>query len=204
MKNFGNRPQGRPSFGGASREEFFNRAKKKVRVAISSRDNLLIQAVGAVDELNKASNLIFERLTEWYGMYFPEFKTPDNAKYVQGVLIIDRKNTDPAELEKVFGQQAASIMGRARTSVGSDLSDADMAQVRSLAMQVQAIWKLRDQVEAYEEKVATELCPNMAHIAGPALAAKLVSQAGGLRRISTFPSSTIQVLGAEKALFKHL
>lgn len=204
MKNFGNRPQGRPSSGGASREEFFNRAKKKVRIAISSRDNLLIQTVGAVDELNKASNLIFERLTEWYGMYFPEFRTPDNAKYIQGVLILDKKNLDKQEIEKVFGPQAQSIMDKARASVGSDMSDVDMAQVRSLASQIQLLWKLRDQVESYEEKIAIELCPNMSHIAGPALAAKLVAQAGGLQRISTFPSSTIQVLGAEKALFKHL
>ncbi|VVC00884.1 putative NOP5 family protein [uncultured archaeon] len=73
-----------------------------------------------------------------------------------------------------------------------------------LSMEIQAIWKLRDSVEKYEAKLATELCPNMAHIAGPELAAKLVAQAGGLKRMATFPSSTIQVLGAEKALFKHL
>ena len=62
-----------------SREEFFKRAKKKVRAAISSRDNLLIQTVSAVDELNKSSNLLFERLTEWYGMHFPEFRMQDVA-----------------------------------------------------------------------------------------------------------------------------
>ena len=66
------------------------------------------------------------------------------------------------------------------------------------------LWKLRDEIEAYEAKIANELCPNMSYIAGPELAAKLVAQSGGLKRMATFPSSTIQVLGAEKALFKHL
>lgn len=216
----GNRPQGgfsrggqgggRPGGfsggreGGPSREDFFKKARKKVQVAISSRDNLLIQSVSAVDEMNKASNLLFERLTEWYGMHFPEFRTPEPAKYVQGVLLFDRKNPDQQEIERVFGIQAPNIMGRMKSSVGSDLSEEDMQQVRSLALQIQQIWKLRDEVEKYEVKIAQEICPNVAFLAGPELAAKLVAQAGGLQRLSSFPASTIQVLGAEKALFKHL
>lgn len=187
-----------------SREEFFKKAKRKVRIAISSRDNLLIQTVSAVDELNKSSNLLFERLTEWYGMYFPEFKTPDNKKYVEGVMAIDRLHPDMAKLTPVFGPQAQSIADKARASVGSPLTDEDLAQARSLAMQISAMWKLRDEIEAYEARMAQSICPNLSHIAGPELAAKLVAQAGGLSRIATFPSSTIQVLGAEKALFKHL
>ena len=187
-----------------SREDFFKKARKKVKIAISSRDNLLIQSVSTVDELNKVSNLLFERLTEWYGMYFPEFKTGDNAKYVEGVLAIDKKNLDMQVLTAVFGPQAQSIADKARASMGTDLSDEDLLQARSIALQVKSLWRLRDEVEAYEAKVAREMCPNLSHIAGPELAAKLVAQAGGLKRMSTFPASTIQVLGAEKALFKHL
>lgn len=187
-----------------SRDDFFAKARKKVQTAISSRDNLLIQTVSAVDELNKSSNLLFERLTEWYGMHFPEFKTPEPSKYVEGVLLFDRKNIDNAAIEKAFGIQAPNIIGRMKSTVGSEFSDADMAQVRALATQIQLMWKLRDEIEAYEAKLAQEMCPNMSHIAGPELAAKLVAQAGGLKRMATFPSSTIQVLGAEKALFKHL
>ena len=187
-----------------SREDFFKKARKKVKIAISSRDNLLIQSVSTVDELNKVSNLLFERLTEWYGMYFPEFKTGDNAKYVEGVLAIDKKNLDMQVLTAVFGPQAQSIADKARASVGTDLSDEDLAQARTIALEVKSLWKLRNEIEAYEAKVAREMCPNLSHIAGPELAAKLVAQAGGLKRMSTFPASTIQVLGAEKALFKHL
>ena len=197
---FGGNPRG----GGDRREEFFRRAKKKVTVAISSRDNLLIQSVGAIDELNKASNLLFERLNEWYGMHFPEFKVADNAKYVQGVLVIDRDNLDTKEIERIFGPQAQSIIAKANASAGAKLPPADMAQLRELASHIQLLWKYRDSVEKYQEGVANEVCPNMSYIAGPALAAKLVAQAGGLHRLSTFPSSTVQVLGAEKALFKHL
>lgn len=187
-----------------SREDYFNKAKKKVHIAISSRDNLLIQSVAAVDELNKSSNLLFERLTEWYGMHFPELKLQDNSKYVSAVLMLDRKNPDVKSLEAVLGPQAPTIAGRAKVSVGSDLSPEDLSHVRLLASQIQSIWKLRDEIEKYEAKIANELCPNMSHIAGPELAAKLVAQAGGLQRIASFPASTIQVLGAEKALFKHL
>jgi len=187
-----------------SREDFFKKARKKVQVAISSRDNLMIQSVSAVDELNKASNLLFERLTEWYGMHFPEFKTQDNKKYVQGVLLLDKDNIDMPELEKTFGPQAQSIAERMKNSVGTKLSADDISQVRALAAQIDSMWKLRDKIEKYEAEIAVELCPNMSEVCGPELTAKLVAQAGGLQRLSTFPSSTVQVLGAEKALFKHL
>ncbi|MFA5929559.1 MAG: NOP5/NOP56 family protein [Candidatus Micrarchaeia archaeon] len=187
-----------------SRDEFFKRAKKKVTIAVSSRDNLLIQSVSAVDELNKSSNLLFERLTEWYGMHFPEFRTPDNAKYVEGVLAIERMKPDMAKLTPVFGQQAQSIADKARASMGTVLSEEDILQARSLALQVKSMWALRNDIEAYEAKIAREICPNMSHLAGPELAAKLVAQSGGLQRMAMFPASTIQVLGAEKALFKHL
>ncbi len=187
-----------------SREDFFRKARKKVKQAISSRDNLLIQSVGAVDELNKSSNLLFERLTEWYGMYFPEFRAKEPTKYVQGVLLIDRKNPDRAAIEKAFGPKTQSIMDKMSSSVGTKLSEEDLVQVNALAVQIQLLWKLRDEIEKYEAKIAKELCPNMSYLAGELLAAKLVAQAGGLKKISTFPSSTIQVLGAEKALFKHL
>jgi len=184
-----------------SREEFFRKAKKKVRQAISSRDNLLIQSVGAVDELNKASNLLFERLTEWYGMHFPEFKTPDNAKYVEGVLVIDREKPDVAELEKIFGQQAGSIAGRARASVGSKFSDEDFAKVRALASQIKQLWKLRDEIEAYEAKTANEICRTFHILQARSLRQSLWRQAGGLQRLATFPASTVQVLGAGKSAF---
>ncbi|MCX8174973.1 MAG: NOP58 family protein [Candidatus Micrarchaeota archaeon] len=200
------RASGKPKNRGGrlSREEFFAKAKKKVKAAISSRDNLLVQSVSAVDELNKASNLLFERLTEWYGMHFPEFRASEPKKYVEGVLVLDRKKPDEQALTSVFGPQAQPIMEKMRSSVGAELSDEDLEQLRALARQIKSLWELRDSIESYEAKIAKEVCPNMAHIAGPELAAKLVAQAGGLQRMATFPASTIQVLGAEKALFKHL
>ena len=73
-----------------SRDEFFKRAKKKVTIAVSSRDNLLIQSVSAVDELNKSSNLLFERLTEWYGTASSRFLgmgLPDLMQITQVVSV---------------------------------------------------------------------------------------------------------------------
>lgn len=190
---------------GHSREDFFRLARKRLADAVSSRDHLLIHSVSAIDELNKSSNLLFERLSEWYGIYFPEFKVHDNRKYVEGVLLIDKKSPDVQKLGAVFGSQMAqSIADKARSSVGTDFSEEDIAKARRLAQEVKALWSLRDEIASYGERLASELCPNLSHLAGPALAAKLVAQAGGLKRLSSMPASTIQVLGAEKALFKHL
>ncbi|MCX8198101.1 MAG: NOP58 family protein [Candidatus Micrarchaeota archaeon] len=188
----------------AKREEFFRKAKKKVQAAVSSRDNILIQSVGLIDEINRSANLLFERLKEWYGMHFPEMKVSDNQKYVKVVLCLDRKSPDLRELEAILGQYGRELAQKAASSSGADFSEQDLSKVRSLGMQVQALWKLRDEIESYQAQVAQEICPNLSHLAGPHLAAKLVAHAHGLQRLASFPASTIQVLGAEKALFKHL
>jgi nucleolar protein 56 len=76
--------------------------------------------------------------------------------------------------------------------------------VRSWANTVLSLYALREDVEKYTDALAVRICPNMSHLAGPALAAKLVAKAGSLHKLATFPASTVQVIGAEKALFKHL
>jgi nucleolar protein 56 len=186
------------------REEFFKRVKKKVKEAISSKDNLLLQTVGAIEELDKASNLLFERLSEWYGMYFPELKLSDNEKFVRAVKILDRKNIDENKIREVFPQNYYEIIQKAQNSLGSDLSEQDLEIIKNFASQVENLWKTKKQIEEYQAQIAKEICPNLTFLLGSSLAAKLVAKARGLKRLSTLPSSTIQVLGAEKALFKHL
>ncbi len=187
------------------RKAMLRRARESVQQAMRSRDNVLLQASGAIDEINRASNLLYERLIEWYGLHFPEMRLSDQKAYCKAVLALDRSAPDEAALSAAVGKErAASLLGRARASVGIGLPAQDMEQVRSLAKSVLSLYETREQYEGYIEKAAAEICPNIAHVAGPQLAAKLVAQAGGLNRLSLMPASTVQVLGAEKALFKHL
>lgn len=184
---------------------FMKKAKSGVQAAMASPDHLLVQLVGAIDEIYKMANLASERLTEWYGLHFPEFKAADPLKYAQVALVLDRANPDAPALNSILGEGgAASVLQKAKSSVGVAFAPADLESVRAHAKLFITMQQLREQYEKYQEELATRLAPNMSHLAGAAVTAKLVAQAGGLTKLATLPASTVQVLGAEKALFKHL
>lgn len=187
------------------REELLERARAGVKEAYQQKDRLLVQCVHAIEELDRTSNLLFERLQEWYGMYFPELKVKEVEKYCELVLKIDRKNVRGRELAEIVGEQKAKeIEEKAGRSIGVELGAGDLDGVRKLANEILSIRSLRSSLEKYETELAKEVCPNLTYLIEPTLAAKLIAHAGSLERLANMPASTIQVLGAEKALFKHL
>lgn len=189
-----------------SRKAYIDKARKSLAQAMASPDLLLVQSVASIEELNKIANLMSERLSEWFGLNFPEFKTNDPRKYAQVVVALDRSNPDEAALAEALGnpESAKAVLGRARASAGVAFSPEDLAAVREMAKTLLEVYTLREGVEKYIDTLAVRICPNLSHLAGPALAAKLVAKAGSLSKTANFPASTLQVLGAEKALFKHL
>jgi nucleolar protein 56 len=89
---------------------------------------------------------------------------------------------------------------------GKDLASA-LSEDKSMGELARAILSLRDSRQHLEDEVAAStacLAPNLSSLAGSVLAARLISRAGSLKRLAEMPSSVIQVMGAEKALFKHL
>jgi nucleolar protein 56 len=187
------------------RDRFIKKAKESVSEALKSRDMLLSGITKTLDVYDKILNMACERLEEWHSIYFPELKLEDKRKFVEVVLVLDRKEIDMKELSKLVGQtKAEEIADKARKSLGADLSREDLAECQHYAAALINMYKLRERETEYQQKFAIEICPNLAVVAGPELAAKLVSHMGSLRRLAFMPASTIQVIGAEKALFKHL
>lgn len=212
---FGGRPGGgfgrRPAGGGSpdadmeKRLRFLKKARERTAQALRSRDVMLAQISRTVEELESVSNLMGEKLEEMYSMYFPELKTSDRRSYIAVVLNLDKENPEPASIAQFVGQgKAADVCERARASAGGELKPKDVEKMRELARQIEGVYGLMDSYEEYTEELAKEVCPNMQYIVGGKLAGKLISLAGSLRKLSMMPASTIQVLGAEKALFKHL
>jgi nucleolar protein 56 len=158
-----------------------------------SRDKNLVQAIRYLDSLFETCNLLDERLHEWYGMHFPELA--DVAK--------DRKYS---ELIAAHGDREGIIeeLGLDIQSMGADFGTEDMDSVRALAETVCGLYDERDRTEEYIEEIVSETCPNMCALLGGPLAARLISLSGGLDRLASLPSSTVQLLGAEKAMFRHL
>lgn len=164
-------------------------ARDRMRRATGPEDHLR-QAVGALDELQEQENALLERLREWYGLHFPELApTVDPATYV--------------ELIATHGSRERMPMSHAE-SVGGLLADREEAQLKALAATAKSVNGERKLIEAYVERSARELAPNVAELAGPMIAARLVTLAGGVEKLARAPTGTVQLLGAERALFRHL
>jgi nucleolar protein 56 len=169
--------------------------KVKIKKAVE-RDSLIIQTNGAIEELDKSINILVERLREFYGLHFPEMDRliPDHEKYAKIIERFgSRQSIDYPELSQ-FKEK----------SMGVDLTEDDIKIIQSLAIQILSLYKLRESMSNYLEKLLKEVAPNFSELAGTVLAAKLIARAGGLDKLAKMTSSTIQLLGAEKALFRYL
>jgi len=187
------------------RARFMKKARSTVMMALRSRDMLLASVTKSLEDLDKTINLLGERFEDWYGIYLPELKAEDKMQYCNAALIIDRDNIDEKGIAAILGQKrAAELLASSKNSLGAKLSQKDHSECLSMARSILALDKLRKDYEAYQKELATELCPNMSDVGGADIAAKLVSHVGSLARLAVLPASAIQVLGAEKALFKHL
>ena len=193
------------SGGSGKRAMFMKRTRETVMEALRSRDMLLGGVTKSMEDLDKIINLLGERLEDWYGIYFPELKTEEKLLYCKAVLAINREDLQEADLVPVLGvKRAAEITAAAKTTLGAKLSQDDLMQCHSLARTILSLGKLREDYDKYQQTLAGEICPNMAAVGGADVAARLVSHVGSLHKLALLPASTIQVLGAEKALFKHL
>lgn len=157
------------------------------------RDRSLVQAIRNLDDQIATINLYNERLHEWYGMHFPEL-----ADYAH-----DERYAD---LIARYGDRDAVIdeLGIGIQSIGSDFDPDDMRAVQDLADTLYRLYDDKGRTETFIQGIVEETCPNMCAILGGPLAARMISLAGGLERLSALPSSTVQLLGAEKAMFRHL
>lgn len=198
----------------SSADEYRNSVKEvldclvtvELKEAVARRDMMIVHAVHILEDLDKQINMFYTRCREWYGVNFPELAdlVDDLEDYMKIVAEFgSKKNLSEEKLKEIVGsKKAKEIIEKARSSVGADLSPEDEERVKEVAREGLRLIKLRKEHERYVEELMSAEAPNLAAIAGPILGAKLVSMAGGLEKLARFPASTIQVLGAEKALFR--
>jgi len=183
--------------------------RMKLRKVAQKRDLLAIQAIRAIDDIDKTLNLFAARLREWYSIHFPELDdlVADHLNYARIVAELgSRENITKEALRKLgFSEgKAERIAKAARKSIGAELSDFDIRPIQTLANIMLEMSKLRDTLTQYIGQVMREVAPNITALVGPLLGARLLSLAGSLENLAKMPASTIQVLGAEKALFRAL
>lgn len=172
------------------RDAMIEVAKKRLRKAVGMDDHIS-QAVHTVDDLIQTSNLLSERLHGWYNLHFPELeKIVSGRKYAKLIAEHgDRERIPDVEFEG---------------SVGAELTEEDRETIMHFAQLLTEVDIEKRNLEEYIETSMKDLASNLAHLTGPLIGARLISLAGGLDKLAKMPSSTIQLLGAEKALFRHI
>ena len=159
-----------------------------------NEDQLIIQAIANINELDKTTNLLVKRLREWYSLYLPELseKIFSHEKFTKLVL------------EKPKEELLQELELKEEESMGADVAEVHVQEIKRLAEEVEKLFKLRKTHEHYLEQVMLKYCPNLLEMAGVTIGAKLLELARSLRNLALLPASTIQLLGAEKALFRHI
>ncbi|KAJ9196595.1 hypothetical protein DTO027B5_1560 [Paecilomyces variotii] len=188
-------------------------SRAKVKFSVQRDDNHIIQAIAILDQLDKAINTFSMRVREWYGWHFPELVkiVSDNQRYAQVALFVKDKTTlteeslhDLAALVEDDEGVARSIIDAAKHSMGQEISQTDMENVISFAERVVSLSKYRKNLHSYLVSKMSVVAPNLAALIGEIVGARLISHAGSLTNLSKYPASTVQILGAEKALFRAL
>jgi len=184
-------------------------SKIRVRSAMEKRDTLVMKAVQAIDDLEKTSNLLVNRLREWYGLHFPELDSlvKKNETYVRLVSLFGDREAFTLENLTEAGipeEKAKRIAKASAKSIGASLGVEDIERIREFSNLISEVDKERRRLERYLDSLMSEVSPNVKALVGSLLGAKLISRAGELENLAKKPASTILVLGAEKALFRSL
>lgn len=183
--------------------------REMMREEVSERDKIVIESINTLDELDKTTNTLYERIKEWYGIHFPELERyiSDHLKYLE--LISELGRRDNFTKEKLVGMDvpegtAKDIQKEAEKSIGADLDELDIEAIQASVGKILSLQEAREKISDYLDGLMEQVAPNIKTLVGRLLGARLISLAGGLEDLAKMPSSTIQVLGAEKALFRSL
>lgn len=184
----------------------------KVKFNVHRVDNMIVQSISLLDQLDKDLNTFSMRVREWYGWHFPELVhvVKDNFQYCQcAVIIKDRTSMSAdvvAQIAEITGdkEMADQVLEASKRSMGTDISPIDLLNINAFAVRVVSLTKYRKKLFDYLSAKMSACAPNLSALIGEQVGARLIAHAGSLTALAKYPASTVQILGAEKALFRAL
>ncbi|CAL1535848.1 unnamed protein product [Lymnaea stagnalis] len=187
-------------------------SRDKVKFNVNRVDNMIIQSISLLDQLDKDVNTFSMRIREWYSYHFPELVkiVNDNFMFARLTnLIGDRTKLQPEmedAIEEVVMDSAKvkAIFEAAKSSMGIDIGAIDLMNIQMFAKRVISLTEYRRSLAEYLHSKMLSVAPNLAALIGEQVGARLISHAGSLTNLAKYPASTVQILGAEKALFRQL
>ncbi|KAG9457597.1 hypothetical protein H6P81_002105 [Aristolochia fimbriata] len=183
-------------------------SRYKLKFSPDKVDTMIIQAIGLLDDLDKELNTYAMRVREWYGWHFPELTKiiQDNIQYAKVVKLMgNRVNAVDLDFSEMLPEETeAELKEAAVISMGTEVSDLDLANIKALCDQVLALSEYRAQLYDYLKSRMNTIAPNLTALVGELVGARLIAHGGSLLNLAKQPGSTVQILGAEKALFRAL
>ncbi|ODV88388.1 hypothetical protein CANCADRAFT_32997 [Tortispora caseinolytica NRRL Y-17796] len=180
----------------------------KLKFSADKVDTMIIQAIALLDDIDKELNTYAMRIKEWYGWHFPEMTkiVQDSVAYAKVIKTMGvRTNASETDLSEVLPEDIeAALKAAAEISMGTEITDADLENISSLADQIIEFSEYREQLYSYLISRMNAIAPNLSTLMGELVGARLIAHAGSLMSLAKAPASTIQILGAEKALFRAL
>lgn len=183
-------------------------SRHKLKFSPDKVDTMIIQAIALLDDLDKELNTYAMRVKEWYGWHFPEMARiiNDNVAYARVVLSMGmRTSAGSTDLTDILPEEIeTAVKAAAEVSMGTEITEEDLENIQALAEQVVGFTEYRTQLSSYLSARMQAIAPNLTALVGELVGARLIAHAGSLMNLAKSPASTIQILGAEKALFRAL
>ncbi|XP_075492986.1 putative nucleolar protein 5-2 [Primulina tabacum] len=183
-------------------------SRYKLKFSPDKVDTMIIQAISLLDDLDKELNTYAMRVREWYGWHFPELAkiVQDNILYAKAVKLMgNRTNAAKLDFSEILAEEVeAELKEAAMISMGTEVSDLDLENIKDLCNQVLSLSEYRAQLYDYLKSRMNTVAPNLTALVGELVGARLIAHGGSLINLAKQPGSTVQILGAEKALFRAL
>lgn len=183
-------------------------SRYKLKFSPDKVDTMIVQAISLLDDLDKELNNYTMRVREWYGWHFPEMGkvVTDNLAYAKTIKKMTyRTNCSKTDFSDILPEEIEQQLKEfAEVSMGTDVGEDDMDNILQLADQVIEITDYRAQLFEYLKNRMAAIAPNLTVLVGELVGARLIAHAGSLLNLAKHPASTVQILGAEKALFRAL
>lgn len=183
-------------------------SRHKLKFSPDKVDTMIVQAIALLDDLDKELNIYAMRVKEWYGWHFPEMGKiiNDNLAYAKVIKTMGmRSSASTTDLSEILPEEIeTALKAAAEVSMGTEITNEDLNNITLLAEQVISFTEYRQQLSSYLSARMSAIAPNLTVLVGELVGARLIAHAGSLMNLAKSPASTVQILGAEKALFRAL
>lgn len=183
-------------------------SRYKLKFSPDKIDTMIVQAQCLLDDLDKELNNYMMRAREWYGWHFPELGKilTDNVVFIKTIKLVGtRDNMAVTDLSDILPEELEEkVKEAAEISMGTEISEEDITNIQSLCDEILSINEYRTHLYDYLKTRMMAMAPNLTVLVGDTIGARLIAHAGSLVNLAKHPASTVQILGAEKALFRAL